>query len=206
MSLWTRSVNVKDFKIYGSILPWLKDNSSLEVYPSKIIILWTEDTSKRAGVWIEVVLDGLIDPEELVRDNHLYKLIAIGCGTRRSVRIGHDFEDSESRFDNEIGREERKQNGQNKDGKREDIERGRVEFGEVATLEVENDAKGIDEGKSEVNGSGNRQSSQAKVTDFVIMLVKQCGNHYERRGMAVVDARSWLSDGLRGEMEWTLLQ
>jgi hypothetical protein len=56
-------------------------------------------------------------------------------------------------------------------------------------------------GESEDEGNENEQKNK-----FVIMLVKEFGDYYERRGIGIVDARLWLSDELKGEMEWILLK
>ncbi|CZR53560.1 uncharacterized protein PAC_03439 [Phialocephala subalpina] len=46
-----------------------------------------------------------------------------------------------------------------------------------------------------------------EVTDFIVMLVMRLGSHYERRGMAVVDANWWNRFALKqGQMEWILLR
>jgi hypothetical protein len=173
--------------------------------------------SRRAEMQILVLLDGPMTFNQIKHTRHLYKLIAVGCGGRpRSRQDFEDILDSHRRGDHRanvkrLRREKREQRARIRRMRlqRTESEGAGEGEGEGEGEESEDDWSGNEAREYEVSGKGNTMKLERaieEVTDFVVMLVKQVGDHYERRGMAIVDAKAWLSRELKTEMQWIVLR
>ena len=48
--------------------------------------------------------------------------------------------------------------------------------------------------------------NQQETSEFVVMLVVRMGEHYERRGMRLIEKELWLSDEMLEETKWIALR